>query len=152
MPYKNVKRDRVCSSLVLAAKRSSAAEILENEEERLTSLSHNFLSTMNGPMFGNIGGGGGASGMADPQTMAAVKNVSFTGQPSMGRSVNSSLTSNYSRHRAWLILYIDAKPNGVLPCEDGNLRDNGICAWGGIWTFHGICMLINLLCVEMKIS
>lgn len=49
-------------------------------ERRLTVSTTTFLATMNGPMFGNIGGGGSAGGMDDPQTMAAVKNVSLDSQ------------------------------------------------------------------------
>lgn len=93
---------------------------------------------MNGPIFGNMGVGGGAGEMADPQTMAAVKNVSLDGQSTTWRRTNPSTDATFSRQRAWLSIWTDAKCDGVMSCEDRDLGDNGFCAWGGLWALHGI--------------
>ncbi len=88
---------------------------------------------MNGPLLGNMGGGGSGLGqIGDAQAMAAAKNVSLMLIKKVIKAKTGAKVLETANSR------LDAKYNGVMPCEDCNVRDNGFCARRSLWPLHGI--------------
>lgn len=69
-------------------------------------------------------GGGDTAGMSD-QEAAMVKAV---------RDLPKSSVRSFGLLTGCIV---DASWYGELPCQINNIRWNGLCTWGDVWTVHG---------------
>jgi hypothetical protein len=99
---------------------------------------------MNGPLFGNTGGGGSGLGqMGDAQAVAAAKNVSPTVKQESYKA-KSRAKAFGNRHDLDPANHLtDAEYNGIMSCEDCNVGDHGLCAWRSVRPLHGIGSLTH---------